>query len=105
MSYDPRHPETAMPRIKELIAQYDHLKKEMKDVVASADISHIERKGTLIIREIQLIVPRLRESLMIDAREARKEMHTRAIQKTEAVLAKKEEKAPKTAKPTAKAKK
>ena len=69
---DPRHPEQAIPRMDELMAQYKETMRELANVTTNNELSRLERKGVLITQEICLVAPRLHEALMNVSREGRR---------------------------------
>lgn len=61
---DPRHPELAISRMDELMAQFkDGLSKIRVETVANR-IGEEERKLSLVVQEICLVAPRLHEAMM-----------------------------------------
>lgn len=68
---DPRHPELAVARIKELIKQYDNIEERMAHATTSAQLSQTEREGSLVIQEICLVAPRIHEAMMQTSRNRR----------------------------------
>lgn len=68
---DPRHPELAVSRIKELIKQYDRIEKDMGNAATSAQLGQLEREGGLVIQEICLVAPRIHEAMMQTSRQRR----------------------------------
>lgn len=71
---DPRHPELVLPRIKELIKQYDTLLKELSEETVSYRLAELERKGSLIVTELCLVAPRLHDNLMSASRQRRSDL-------------------------------
>lgn len=61
---DPRHPELALPRIKELIKQYERIEKDIATSTVSSKLGQLEREGGLVIQEICLVAPRIHEAMM-----------------------------------------
>lgn len=61
---DPRHPELAISRIDELIAQYKKIIRTMQTEATSNEVAKLEREGSLVIQEICLVAPRLHEAMM-----------------------------------------
>ncbi len=61
---DPRHPELAISRMRELMAQYDRVESDMKKATASPQLAQLEREGSLVIQELCLVAPRLHEAMM-----------------------------------------
>lgn len=68
---DPRHPELAIPRMRELMKQYTRIEKEMKGATLSSKLGELEREGSLVIQEICLVAPRLHEAMMQTSRNRR----------------------------------
>lgn len=71
---DPRHPELAVARMKELIKQYDEIEERMAHATTSAQLSQAEREGGLVIQEICLVAPRLHEAMMQASRQRRHDL-------------------------------
>lgn len=71
---DPRHPELAVSRIKELIKQYDRIEKDMDKATTSAKLAQLEREGGLVVQEICLVAPRIHEAMMQTSRQRRYEL-------------------------------
>ena len=71
---DPRHPELAVSRLKELIKQYDRIEKDMANVTTFAKIGELEREGGLVIQEICLVAPRIHEAMMQTSRNRRRDL-------------------------------
>lgn len=68
---DPRHPELALPRVKELIKQYERVEMDISNATVSAKLGELEHEGVLVVNELFIIVPRLQERLMQDSRNRR----------------------------------
>ncbi len=68
---DPRHPELAVSRIKELIEQYDRIEKDMAKATTTAKLAQLEREGGLVVQEICLVAPRIHEAMMQTSRQRR----------------------------------
>lgn len=68
---DPRHPELAVSRIKELIKQYDRIEKDMEKATTTAQLAQLEREGGLVVQEICLVAPRIHEAMMQASRQRR----------------------------------
>lgn len=68
---DPRHPELALPRVKELIKQYERVEMDISNTTVSAKLGELEHEGVLVVNELFIIVPRLQERLMQDSRNRR----------------------------------
>ena len=71
---DPRHPELAVSRIKELIAQYDRIEKDITNATIANKLGQLEREGGLVIQEICLVAPRLHEAMMQASRQRRHQL-------------------------------
>lgn len=71
---DPRHPELAVTRLKELIKQYDRVEKDMANVTVASELGRLEREGGLVVQEICLVAPRLHEAMMQASRQRRYEL-------------------------------
>ena len=71
---DPRHPELAVSRIKELIAQYDRIEKDIASATIANKLGQLEREGGLVIQEICLVAPRMHEAMMQASRKRRNEL-------------------------------
>lgn len=71
---DPRKPELAVSRIKELIKQYDRIEKDMEKATTSAQLGQLEREGGLVVQEICLVAPRIHEAMMQTSRQRRHDL-------------------------------
>ena len=71
---DPRHPELVLPRIKELIKQYERIEKNISEATVSSRLGQLEREGGLVVQEICLIAPRIHEAMMQTSRQRRSEL-------------------------------
>lgn len=78
---DPRHPELAVSRIKELIKQYDRIEKDMAKANTSAQLGQLEREGGLVVQEICLVAPRIHEAMMQTSRQRRRELSHGIVEK------------------------
>lgn len=61
---DPRHPELAIARIDELMAQYKRIIRDMQTCNVSSKLSQTEREGGLVVQEICLVAPRLHDAMI-----------------------------------------
>lgn len=68
---DPRHPEQAISRMRELMKQYDRIETDMKKATTSAYLAQLEREGGLVVQEICLVAPRIHEAMMQTSRQRR----------------------------------
>lgn len=71
---DPRKPELAVTRLKELIKQYDRVEKDMSEATTSAQLSQLEREGGLVVQEMCLVAPRIHEAMMQSSRQRRHDL-------------------------------
>lgn len=78
---DPRHPELAIPRVKELIAQYDRVLADMRKATTRSRLNELEREGSAVVQEIYLVTPRLHEAMMQASREARHNLSVVVVEK------------------------
>lgn len=68
---DPLHPETAVPRIKELSKQLDRVLSDFKKATTAGKLAELEREGILVVQEMALVAPRLHEVVMQASRNQR----------------------------------
>lgn len=68
---DPRRPELAVSRMKELMKQFDDVMSKIKVAEASNKIGGLERECSLVVQEICLVAPRLHEAMMQASRTRR----------------------------------
>lgn len=68
---DPRHPEQAVSRVRELMKQYDRIEADINKATTSAQLGQLEREGGLVIQEICLVAPRIHEAMMQSSRQRR----------------------------------
>lgn len=80
---DPRHPEQAVTRIKELIAQYDRIEQDIANARISSDLGRLEREGGLVVQEICLVAPRIHEAMMQASRNRRRDLSHGVVEETE----------------------
>ena len=78
---DPRHPEQAVSRLRELMKQYDRIENDMKGATTSAGLAELEREGGLVIQEICLVAPRIHEAMMQTSRIRRAELAKGLVEK------------------------
>ena len=71
---DPRHPELAVTRLKELIEQYDRVEKSMAKATIASELGQLEREGGLVVQEICFVAPRLHEAMMQASRQRRHQL-------------------------------
>lgn len=71
---DPRHPELAISRMRELMKQYDRIENDMAKATTSAKLAELEREGGLVIQEICLVAPRIHEAMMQTSRQRRQDL-------------------------------
>lgn len=97
---DPRHPEQAISRMRELMKQYDRIEKDMMSASTSAQLGQLEREGGLVVQEICLVAPRIHEAMMQTSRQRRHELSRGIVEgrRSEALADTVTEKVEKTAK-------
>lgn len=78
---DPRHPELAISRMRELMKQYDRIEKDMAGATTSAKLAELEREGGLVIQEICLVAPRIHEAMMQTSRQRRHDLSRGVVEK------------------------
>lgn len=78
---DPRHPEQAVSRLKELIKQYDGIEEKIKEATMSSQLGQLEREGGLVVQEMCLVAPRIHEAMMQSSRERRHELTIGVVEK------------------------
>lgn len=71
---DPRHPEQAISRMRELMKQYDRIEADMNKAMTSAKLAQLEREGGLVVQEICLVAPRIHEAMMQTSRQRRHDL-------------------------------
>lgn len=78
---DPRHPEQAISRMRELMKQYDRIEKDMNKATTSAQLAQLEREGGLVVQEICLVAPRIHEAMMQTSRQRRHDLSRGVVEK------------------------
>ena len=78
---DPRHPEQAISRMRELMKQYDRIEKDMGSATTSAQLGQLEREGGLVVQEICLVAPRIHEAMMQTSRQRRHDLSHGVVEK------------------------
>lgn len=71
---DPRHPEQAISRMRELMKQYDRIEYDMMKATTTAQLGQLEREGGLVVQEICLVAPRIHEAMMQTSRQRRHDL-------------------------------
>lgn len=71
---DPRHPELAISRMRELMEQYDRVEKDISKATTGAKLAELEREGALVVQEICLVAPRIHEAMMQTSRQRRHDL-------------------------------
>ena len=71
---DPRHPEQAISRMRELMKQFDYVEGAMKKATTSSALAQLERESSLVVQEICLVAPRLHEAMMQSSRQRRHDL-------------------------------
>lgn len=72
---DPRHPEQAISRMRELMKQYDRIETDMGKATTSAQLAQLEREGGLVVQEMCLVAPRIHEAMMQTSRQRRHDLN------------------------------
>ena len=80
---DPRHPEQAIARLRELMKQYDRVENDIKCATTSAQLGQLEREGGLVVQEICLVAPRIHEAMMQTSRQRRHDLSRGIMEKQE----------------------
>ena len=78
---DPRHPEQAITRLRDLMLQYNRIESDMLSATTSAQLGQLEREGGLVVQEICLVAPRIHEAMMQTSRQRRYELSHGIIEK------------------------
>lgn len=78
---DPRHPELAVKRVKELIENYEDVEKKISTATVSSQLGQLEREGGLIIQELCLVAPRIHEAMMQTSRRRRHDLSSGILEK------------------------
>lgn len=76
---DPRHPEQAVIRLRELMKQYDRIEEDIKKATVSAQLGQLEREGGLVVQEMCLVAPRIHEAMMQTSRQRRHDLSHDAV--------------------------
>lgn len=71
---DPRYPEQAISRMRELMKQYDRVEADMNKATTSSQLAQLEREGGLVVQEICLVAPRIHEAMMQASRQRRHDL-------------------------------
>lgn len=80
---DPRHPEQAVTRLRELMEQYDRIEQDIANARISSDLGRLEREGGLVVQEICLVAPRIHEAMMQASRNRRHDLSHGVVEETE----------------------
>lgn len=78
---DPRHPEQAIARMRELMEQYDRIEADMRNATVASQLAQLEREGGLVVQEICLVAPRIHEAMMQASRQRRKDLSRGIVEK------------------------
>lgn len=78
---DPRHPEQAVIRLRELMKQYDRIEEDIKKATISAQLGQLEREGGLVVQEMCLVAPRIHEAMMQTSRQRRHDLSRGVVEK------------------------
>lgn len=77
---DPRHPEKAVSRIKELYDQFVTVLDRIELSTTNAQMAELEREGTFVTQEMYFVVPRLHDALIQASRLHRQVMSRRPVE-------------------------
>lgn len=78
---DPRHPEQAISRMRELMKQYDRIEADMRNATVASQLAQLEREGGLVVQEICLVAPRIHEAMMQASRQRRRDLSRGIVEK------------------------
>ena len=81
---DPRHPEQAVSRLRELMKQYDRIEEDIRKATIASQLGQLEREGGLVVQEICLVAPRIHEAMMQTSRQRRHDLSHGIISDEEA---------------------
>lgn len=71
---DPRHPEQAVIRLRDLMLQYNSIESKMLEATTTAQLGQLEREGGLVVQEMCLVAPRIHEAMMQTSRKRRHQL-------------------------------
>lgn len=77
---DPRHPEKAVSRIKELYDQFVSVLDRIELSTTNAQMAELEREGAFVTQEMYFVVPRLHDALIQASRLHRQAMSRRPVE-------------------------
>lgn len=78
---DPRHPEQAVSRLRELMKQYDRIEEDIRKATIASQLGQLEREGGLVVQEICLVAPRIHEAMMQTSRQRRHDLSHGVVEK------------------------
>lgn len=78
---DPRHPEQAVSRLRELMKQYDRIEEDIRKATIASQLGQLEREGGLVVQEICLVAPRIHEAMMQTSRQRRHDLSRGVVEK------------------------
>ena len=78
---DPRHPEQAIDRMDQLMAQFKTTLNNLRSSTVSSQLAQLEREGGLVVQEICLVAPRLHEAMMQTSRQRRHDLSRGVVEK------------------------
>ena len=78
---DPRHPEQAIDRMDQLMAQFKTTLNNLRSSTVSSQLAQLEREGGLVVQEICLVAPRLHEAMMQASRQRRHDLSRGILEK------------------------
>lgn len=71
---DPRHPENAIWRMRQLMEQFQSVMEKLNTETISSKLGEAEREGALVVQEICLVAPRMHEAMMQTSRQRRHDL-------------------------------
>ena len=78
---DPRHPENAIWRMRQLMEQFQFVLNKLNAETVSSKLGEAEREGALVVQEICLVAPRLHEAMMQASRQRRHDLTRGVVEK------------------------
>lgn len=78
---DPRHPEQAVSRLRELMKQYDRIEEDIRKATIASQLGQLEREGGLVVQEMCLVAPRIHEAMMQTSRQRRHDLSHGVVEK------------------------
>lgn len=79
---DPRHPEQAINRMRDLMRQYDRIEHDIMHATVAAKLGQLEREGGLVVQEMCLVAPRIHEAMMQASRQRRHDISRGVVEES-----------------------